>query len=119
MSSTREELTGKTGCQIATAMMDCLPEPAVVIGDDYRIVAANRAYRETFGDGEPILGHGGCPPVRVAGGGLPGGEIRVTQRRPDNCRRWYGYRSAQPAGSYRQYARKSRIENQHYRGSQR
>ena len=28
-----------------------------------------------------ILGRGGCPPVRVAGGGLPGGEVEVDARR--------------------------------------
>jgi 3-phosphoshikimate 1-carboxyvinyltransferase len=28
-----------------------------------------------------ILGHGGCPPVRVGGGGLPGGEVAVDASR--------------------------------------
>jgi DNA-binding NtrC family response regulator len=37
-------------------VLDCLPGPAVVIGNDYRIVAASRSYRETFADGEEVAG---------------------------------------------------------------
>ncbi len=37
-------------------VLDCLPGPAVVIGTDYRITAANRAYREQFSDGADVVG---------------------------------------------------------------
>ena len=35
----------------------------------------------TLGADVEVLGRGGCPPVRVAGGGLPGGTTRVDARR--------------------------------------
>ncbi len=34
----------------ARALLDALPEPAVLLGLDYRILAANRAYRERYGE---------------------------------------------------------------------
>ncbi len=34
-----------------------------------------------LGAGIEVLGDGGCPPVRVAGGGLPGGEATIDARR--------------------------------------
>ena len=37
-------------------VLDCLPGPAVVIGTDYRITAANRAYREQFSGGAAVVG---------------------------------------------------------------
>jgi DNA-binding NtrC family response regulator len=37
-------------------VLDCLPGPAVVIGADYRIAAANRAYREQYASGGEVTG---------------------------------------------------------------
>ena len=37
-------------------VLDCLPGPAVVIGGDYRIVAASHTYREAFADGGEVVG---------------------------------------------------------------
>jgi DNA-binding NtrC family response regulator len=37
-------------------VLDCLPGPAVVIGADYRISAANRSYREQYAGGEDVVG---------------------------------------------------------------
>jgi transcriptional regulator with PAS, ATPase and Fis domain len=37
-----------------TGILDFLDAPAVALTLDYRILAANRAYRETYGDGQPI-----------------------------------------------------------------
>jgi len=37
-------------------VLDCLPGPAVVIGDDHRIVAASHSYREAFADGADVAG---------------------------------------------------------------
>jgi transcriptional regulator with PAS, ATPase and Fis domain len=46
-----------TSCGIALpSVLDYLSEPSIVIGDDYRITAANDAYREQFADGEVVCG---------------------------------------------------------------
>ena len=37
-----------------TALLDGIEDPAVLLGLDYRIVAANRAYRDHYGDGRPL-----------------------------------------------------------------
>ena len=37
-------------------VLDCLPGPAVVIGEDHRIVWASRSYREAFADGADVVG---------------------------------------------------------------
>ena len=44
---------------VASAVLDGLERPAVALGTDYRILAANRAYRELFGNGANIVGHRG------------------------------------------------------------
>lgn len=33
----------------STCLLDALPEPAVLIDTDYRILAANKSYRERYG----------------------------------------------------------------------
>ena len=38
------------------SFLDGLPEPRIVMGGDYRIVAANAAYRREFGDQRPLAG---------------------------------------------------------------
>ncbi|MDH3522791.1 MAG: sigma-54-dependent Fis family transcriptional regulator [Acidobacteriota bacterium] len=38
------------------SVLEFLSEPAIVIGEDYRIVAANDAYRERFAGGETVRG---------------------------------------------------------------
>ena len=37
-----------------TGMLDTFREPAILLGLDYRIIAANQAYRRTYGDGHPL-----------------------------------------------------------------
>ena len=37
-------------------VLDCLPGPAVLIGADYRIAAANQAYREQYASGKEVIG---------------------------------------------------------------
>jgi transcriptional regulator with PAS, ATPase and Fis domain len=36
--------------------LDSLPEPRLVLGSDYRIIASNKAYQKFFGEGKPING---------------------------------------------------------------
>ncbi len=38
------------------ALMDALPDPKVLVGPDYRIVAVNEAYRRQFGAANPVEG---------------------------------------------------------------
>ena len=38
------------------SFLDGLPEPRIVMGADYRIIAANAAYVREFGDGVPVIG---------------------------------------------------------------
>ncbi len=38
-------------------VLNCLSEPAIIIGTDHRIVAANLAYRDVIGNGKDICGH--------------------------------------------------------------
>jgi len=37
-----------------TGILDAIDAPAVAISTDYRILAANQAYRDTYGDGNPL-----------------------------------------------------------------
>ncbi|MEJ2389400.1 MAG: hypothetical protein P8Y27_19490, partial [Chromatiaceae bacterium] len=37
-----------------TAILDGYTAPAILLGLDYRILTANRAYRSTYGDGQPV-----------------------------------------------------------------
>ncbi|HEY9198888.1 MAG TPA: sigma-54-dependent Fis family transcriptional regulator [Gammaproteobacteria bacterium] len=37
-----------------TTLLDGIEDPAVLLGLDYRIIAANRAYRDHYGDGRPL-----------------------------------------------------------------
>ncbi len=39
-----------------SSVLDALIDPAAVVGHDFRVMAANRAYRDTFGSGGPVLG---------------------------------------------------------------
>ncbi len=39
-----------------TSLIEALPEPRIAVGLDYRILAANRAYREAYVDGEEVEG---------------------------------------------------------------
>ncbi len=38
------------------ALLDCLPDPAIIIGSDHRILAANESYRRKFMGGERVRG---------------------------------------------------------------
>ena len=75
-------------------VLDCLPGPAVVIGVDYRIAAANRAYREQYASGEDVVGRRcfevshrysapcdeageTCPIALTRGSGKPGRALHV------------------------------------------
>ena len=42
---------------VAGAVLDGLDEPAIALGTDYRILAANQAYRRVFGNGADVVGH--------------------------------------------------------------
>lgn len=39
-----------------TSLLDCFSTPAVLLCSDYTVLAANQAYRRTFGDGKPLQG---------------------------------------------------------------
>ncbi|PKY11129.1 Fis family transcriptional regulator [Acidithiobacillus marinus] len=39
-----------------TSLLDCFSIPAVLLCSDYSVLAANQAYRRTFGDGKPLQG---------------------------------------------------------------
>ena len=39
-----------------TDFLDSLPEPRLVIGSDYRVLASNTAYKKTFGVENPLIG---------------------------------------------------------------
>lgn len=39
-----------------TGVLNCIEEPAIALDTDYRILAANEAYRRTYGDGRPLHG---------------------------------------------------------------
>lgn len=38
------------------SLLEALPEPRIALGSNYRIVAANRAYRDTYSDGARVIG---------------------------------------------------------------
>jgi 3-phosphoshikimate 1-carboxyvinyltransferase len=73
-----------TTARFLTALATLAPGPVVIDGSprmrERPIDELARALRE-LGAGVEVLGRGGCPPVRVAGGGLPGGGARVDARR--------------------------------------
>ena len=39
------------------ALLDCLPDPAIIIDESYRILASNDAYRRKYLGGRPVRGH--------------------------------------------------------------
>ena len=39
-----------------TGLLDGYSEPAIALDPDYRILAANRAYRDLYGDGKGVAG---------------------------------------------------------------
>jgi DNA-binding NtrC family response regulator len=45
---------GESATTEVTGMLDVIDAPAVAITPDYRILAANQAYRQTYGDGRPL-----------------------------------------------------------------
>lgn len=73
-----------TTARFLTAVATLADGPVVVDGTarmrERPIEALARALRDLGAPAE-VQGHGGCPPVRVAGGGLPGGRARVDARR--------------------------------------
>ena len=61
-----------------TGMLDVIDAPAVAISPDHRILAANRAYRATYGDGRPLhdrtcyeVSHHYAVPCDMAGESCP------------------------------------------------
>ncbi len=38
------------------SLLDSFPDPAIIIGEGYKIIAANEAYRQEFGHGEKVKG---------------------------------------------------------------
>lgn len=69
-----------TTARFLTAAATLAPGPIEIDGNarmrERPIVHLVEALR-ALGAGVEILGQGGCPPVRVAGGGLPGGAITI------------------------------------------
>ena len=70
------------------AYLDALPEPHILIGENYRIVAANKAYLAAFHPGRAVVGqtchqvsHGSPVPCDQAGETCPLALARRTQRR--------------------------------------
>lgn len=69
-------------------LVDALPEPHVVIGEDYRILAANAAYREAFRPRGEVIGktchrisHGSPVPCDQAGETCPLARVRASGAR--------------------------------------
>ncbi len=69
-------------------VLECLPNPAIVLSTDYRILAANRAYRELYAfSGGPIhkrcyqVSHGYSVPCDMAGESCP---LKESQRSGEN-----------------------------------
>jgi DNA-binding NtrC family response regulator len=63
---------------IAGAVLDGLDGPAIALGADYRVLAANHAYRRVFGNGAEVVGrtcfdvsHGAAVPCDQAGEACP------------------------------------------------
>jgi transcriptional regulator with PAS, ATPase and Fis domain len=70
---------------VTTAVLDCLSDPAILLDEDRRILAANRSYRDAFGDGGPVVGrrcfevsHHYAVPCREAGESCPLESCRDT-----------------------------------------
>jgi len=76
------------------AVLDCLPDPALLMTPDHRILSVNRAYTRTFGNGRAVLGrpcyevlhhrrrpceHDGeeCPVTDTAATGQPACAVHV------------------------------------------
>lgn len=60
------------------AVLDCLPNPALLLSTDYRILLANQRYHEVYGDGRPLrhrrcyeVLHGNTVPCDLAGETCP------------------------------------------------
>ena len=69
-----------TTARFLTAAATLAPGPVVVDGNarmQERPIVALAEALESLGAPVKILGQSGCPPVRIAGGGLPGGRGRV------------------------------------------
>jgi 3-phosphoshikimate 1-carboxyvinyltransferase len=73
-----------TTARFLTAAATLAAGPTLVDGSERmreRPIADLAAALRGLGAGVEILGRGGCPPVRVAGGGLPGGRATIDARR--------------------------------------
>lgn len=64
------------------AVLDAYPDPAIILGLDYRILAANSQYKKVYGDESPIRGktcyqvsHGIEVPCEMAGESCPIREV--------------------------------------------
>ena len=71
-----------------TGILDIIDAPAVALTLDYRILAANKAYRETYGGGQPIhdracyeVSHGINVPCDRAGQSCPLANCVATGRK--------------------------------------
>ena len=51
---TETHLLSTTVLPETTALLDSIAEPAILLSPDYRILAANQAYRMHYGDGKPL-----------------------------------------------------------------
>ena len=67
------------------AILDAIGDPAILLGTDYRILLANRAYEYTYGDGQSLrrrrchdVSHNSTVPCDLAGERCPLSECRRT-----------------------------------------
>ncbi|MAT65688.1 MAG: Fis family transcriptional regulator [Gammaproteobacteria bacterium] len=56
MSSRKTHALGDRLAPEITGVLNCIGEPAIALDTDYHILAANEAYRRTYGDGRPLHG---------------------------------------------------------------
>ena len=71
-----------------TGVLDVIDAPAVALAPDYRILAANQAYRDTYGDGNPLhdrrcyeVSHHYAVPCDRAGESCPLADCLVSGRK--------------------------------------
>lgn len=70
--------------ELAT-VLDCFSDPAIIVDEEHRIVAANRKFRQNYPGDAPIVGefcyqvsHNFCGPCEEAGGRCPIQSVRRT-----------------------------------------
>ena len=74
------------------SFLEGLPEPRIIVDSDYRVVAANRAYRDSYSSGEEVVGrrchevsHGYDRPCDESGESCPLRAARAVGARASVC----------------------------------